>query len=116
MFERDKDVLREAGIPVELVPTDPFEVEEGYTIPKERYYLPDIDFTPDPAGDTAAVLRSEGMKFIVPLDCKQTIADNFVRFLSAAEGWHHTSSSEDRHSRKARTRDLVELLDSVSAA
>ncbi|PYS03604.1 MAG: glycosyltransferase [Acidobacteria bacterium] len=70
----------------------------------------------DPAGDTAAVLRSEGMKFIVPLDCKQTIADNFVRFLSAAEGWHHTSSSEDRHSRKARTRDLVELLDSVSAA
>ena len=36
MFERDKDVLRDAGIPVELVPTDPFEVEEGYTIPKER--------------------------------------------------------------------------------
>jgi len=47
MFERDKDVLRDAGIPVELVPTDPFEVEEGYTIPKERYYLPDIDFTPE---------------------------------------------------------------------
>ena len=45
MFERDKDVLRDAGIPVELVPTDPFEVEEGYTIPKELYYLPDIDFT-----------------------------------------------------------------------
>src|SRR5437867_11253422 len=45
MFERDKDLLREAGIPVELVPTDPFEVEEGYTIPKERYYLPDVDFS-----------------------------------------------------------------------
>src|SRR5207245_1842622 len=45
MFERDKDVLREAGIPVQLVPTDPFEVEEGYTIPKESYYLPDVDFT-----------------------------------------------------------------------
>src|SRR2546423_1417837 len=45
MFERDKDVLREAGIPVELVPTDAFDVEEGYTIPKERYYLPDIEFT-----------------------------------------------------------------------
>src|SRR5919108_4700262 len=47
MFERDKDVLREAGIPVELVPTDAFEVEEGYTIPKDRYYLPDLDFTPE---------------------------------------------------------------------
>src|SRR5438093_10170626 len=47
MFERDKDVLREAGIPVDLVPTDPFEVEEGYTIHKEQYYLPDIDFTPE---------------------------------------------------------------------
>jgi proteasome accessory factor B len=47
MFERDKDVLREAGIPVELVGTDAYEVEEGYTIPKERYYLPHIDFTPE---------------------------------------------------------------------
>jgi proteasome accessory factor B len=47
MFERDKDVLRDAGIPVELVATDAFEVEEGYTIPRERYYLPDIDFTPE---------------------------------------------------------------------
>ncbi|MFN2545047.1 MAG: helix-turn-helix transcriptional regulator [Actinomycetota bacterium] len=45
MFERDKDVLREAGIPVELVATDAYAVEDGYTIPKERYYLPEIDFT-----------------------------------------------------------------------
>jgi proteasome accessory factor B len=47
MFERDKELLRESGIPVELVPTDPFEVEEGYRIPKERYYLPELDFTPE---------------------------------------------------------------------
>ena len=47
MFERDKDILRETGIPVELVSTDAFEVEEGYVIPKERYYLPEISFTPD---------------------------------------------------------------------
>jgi proteasome accessory factor B len=47
MFERDKELLRETGIPVELAPTDPFEVEEGYRIPKERYYLPDLDFTPE---------------------------------------------------------------------
>jgi proteasome accessory factor B len=47
MFERDKDILRENGIPVELAPTDVWEVEEGYVIPKDRYYLPEIEFTPE---------------------------------------------------------------------
>jgi predicted DNA-binding transcriptional regulator YafY len=44
-FERDKDTLRGIGIPVETVPTDAWEVEEGYRIPKERYELPDVSFT-----------------------------------------------------------------------
>ena len=47
MFERDKDILRDIGIPVELVPTDPWEVERGYQIVKHLYYLPDIQFTPE---------------------------------------------------------------------
>jgi proteasome accessory factor B len=47
MFERDKDTLREAGIPIELASTDAWEVEHGYRIPKERYYLPELSFTPD---------------------------------------------------------------------
>jgi len=47
MFERDKDVLRDLGVPVELSHTDVWEVEEGYTIPKDRYYLPAIVFTPE---------------------------------------------------------------------
>src|SRR5205085_8164444 len=47
MFERDKDVLRDLGIPVELAATDVWEVEEGYVIPKDRYYLPEIAFTPE---------------------------------------------------------------------
>jgi proteasome accessory factor B len=47
MFERDKDVLRDLGIPVELAPTDVWDVEEGYLIPKDRYYLPEIQFTPE---------------------------------------------------------------------
>src|SRR2546423_6137182 len=34
MFERDKDILRDVGVPVELVPTDPWEVEKGYQIVK----------------------------------------------------------------------------------
>lgn len=47
MFERDKDVLRDVGIPVEVLPTDVWETERGYLIPKELYYLPDVQFTAD---------------------------------------------------------------------
>lgn len=47
MFERDKDALRDYGIPLELVATDIWDVEQGYTIPKEKYYLPEIAFTPE---------------------------------------------------------------------
>ncbi|MGH2711472.1 MAG: helix-turn-helix transcriptional regulator [Actinomycetota bacterium] len=48
-FERDKDLLRGVGIPVEIAPTDPWEVDEGYRIPRERYELPDISFSPEEA-------------------------------------------------------------------
>lgn len=48
-FERDKDTLRQIGIPVEVVPTDAFEVEEGYLVSRERYELPDVSFTPEEA-------------------------------------------------------------------
>ncbi|HEX6207822.1 MAG TPA: WYL domain-containing protein [Actinomycetota bacterium] len=46
-FERDKDDLRRIGIPIETGGTDVYEVEVGYHIPKERYYLPEISFTPE---------------------------------------------------------------------
>jgi len=45
MFERDKDILRDVGVPVELASTDAWEVEQGYRIPKEQYYLPEVAFT-----------------------------------------------------------------------
>jgi proteasome accessory factor B len=48
-FERDKDTLRAIGIPVEVAFTDGFEIDEGYVIRKDRYYLPDISFTPEEA-------------------------------------------------------------------
>jgi proteasome accessory factor B len=47
MFERDKDSLRDVGIPVEVGPTDAWDVEQGYRIPKDQYYLPEVAFTPD---------------------------------------------------------------------
>jgi proteasome accessory factor B len=46
-FERDKDALRAYGIPLEMRPTDAWEAELGYIIPKDRYYVPDIVFTPE---------------------------------------------------------------------
>jgi proteasome accessory factor B len=48
-FERDKDTLRAIGIPVEVAPTDVWEVEEGYHISKERYELPEVEFTEEEA-------------------------------------------------------------------
>ena len=47
MFERDKDTLREVGIPMEVAPTDLWAVEQGYWIPQDQYYLPEMAFTED---------------------------------------------------------------------
>lgn len=45
MFERDKDDLREMGIPVEVGSNDIlFEDEIGYRIPRDAYALPEVTF------------------------------------------------------------------------
>lgn len=47
-FERDKEALRAMGIPLEVTQRDVFsEQADGYVIPKEKYYLPDLDLEPD---------------------------------------------------------------------
>ncbi|HEV3352492.1 MAG TPA: WYL domain-containing protein [Acidimicrobiales bacterium] len=48
-FERDKDVLREMGVPLVLEPVDPMSQPgvEGYRIPKDEYYLHDPGLDPD---------------------------------------------------------------------
>jgi len=45
MFERDKDLLRQLGIPLEMHPTDAWEVEHGYVVPSDAYALPDPGLT-----------------------------------------------------------------------
>ena len=45
MFERDKDLLRELGVPLELRPTDGWEIEHGYVVPEDRYRLEDPGLT-----------------------------------------------------------------------
>jgi proteasome accessory factor B len=47
MFERDKEELRELGLPLERVGTDVWEAEEGYRIRKEAATLPELDLTAD---------------------------------------------------------------------
>jgi predicted DNA-binding transcriptional regulator YafY len=50
MFERDKDELRELGIPIETGATDPFgEDEPGYRIRRQDFELPEINLEPDEA-------------------------------------------------------------------
>ncbi len=49
MFERDKDELRELGIPIEMGSIDPFEDEPGYRIRRQDFELPEISLEPDEA-------------------------------------------------------------------
>jgi predicted DNA-binding transcriptional regulator YafY len=45
MFERDKDLLRQLGIPLQMQATDAFEVEFGYRVPRADYSLEDPGLT-----------------------------------------------------------------------
>jgi proteasome accessory factor B len=49
MFERDKDELRELGIPLETGMNAPGDEEYGYRISRQAYELPDITLEPDEA-------------------------------------------------------------------
>jgi proteasome accessory factor B len=49
MFERDKDELRELGIPLETGINSGSEEEPGYRISRQAYELPDIRLEPDEA-------------------------------------------------------------------
>ena len=47
-FERDKEALRSMGIPLETRAMSAFgDDPDGYIIPKDKYYLPELDLTPD---------------------------------------------------------------------
>ena len=49
MFERDKDELRELGIPLETGTNSSADDETGYRISRQAYMLPDIRLEPDEA-------------------------------------------------------------------
>lgn len=60
MFERDKDALREFGVPLDLVDMDAWGAEQGYVIKKDRYYLPEIEFSPQELGAILVAAQSGG--------------------------------------------------------
>jgi proteasome accessory factor B len=57
MFERDKNELRDLGIPLETGRVSALDPTEGYRINPTAYALPDIDLTPDEAAAVAVATR-----------------------------------------------------------
>jgi proteasome accessory factor B len=57
MFERDKNELRDLGIPLETGPVSRFDSAEGYRIKRDDYALPDIALTADEAAAVAVAVQ-----------------------------------------------------------
>ena len=57
MFERDKNELRDLGIPLETGRVSHFDPTEGYRINREAYALPAVELTPDEAATVAVATR-----------------------------------------------------------
>lgn len=58
MFERDKEELRELGIPIESGSFDPFgEDEPGYRIRRQDFELPEVSLEPDEAAVVGLAAR-----------------------------------------------------------
>lgn len=57
MFERDKEDLRDLGIPLETGTNSAFDDEPGYRITRRDYALPDINLEPDEAAAVGLAAR-----------------------------------------------------------
>ncbi|MGW4532025.1 helix-turn-helix transcriptional regulator [Nocardia sp. NPDC004340] len=57
MFERDKNELRDLGIPLEIGPVSRLSSVEGYRINRDAYELPDIDLTSEEAAAVAVAVQ-----------------------------------------------------------
>jgi len=60
-FERDKDLLRSLGVPLELRHTDIWEVELGYVIPSDQYAIDDPGLTDEER--SALLLAAQAVRF-----------------------------------------------------
>ncbi|MCU1676149.1 MAG: transcriptional regulator-like protein [Frankiales bacterium] len=57
MFERDKEELRELGVPLQTGTQSTWDDEPGYRIPRDAYALPDLNFQPDEAAAIGLAAR-----------------------------------------------------------
>jgi proteasome accessory factor B len=57
MFERDKNELRDLGIPLEVGRVSGMDPTEGYRINREAYALPPVELTPDEAAAVAVATQ-----------------------------------------------------------
>ncbi len=57
MFERDKNELRDLGIPLEVGKVSGLDPIEGYRINRDAYALPPVELTPDEAAAVAVAIR-----------------------------------------------------------
>jgi proteasome accessory factor B len=57
MFERDKNELRDLGIPLETGRASSFDPTEGYRINRAAYALPPVELTPDEAAAVAVATQ-----------------------------------------------------------
>jgi proteasome accessory factor B len=57
MFERDKNELRDLGIPLEVGRVSALDPGEGYRINRDAYSLPPVELTPDEAAAVAVAIR-----------------------------------------------------------
>jgi predicted DNA-binding transcriptional regulator YafY len=60
-FERDKDLLRSLGVPLELRHTDIWEVDLGYVVPAERYAIDDPGLTDEER--SALLVAAQAVRF-----------------------------------------------------
>ena len=57
MFERDKNELRDLGIPLEVGKVSVLDAGEGYRINRDAYALPAVELTPDEAAAVAVATQ-----------------------------------------------------------
>jgi proteasome accessory factor B len=57
MFERDKNELRDLGIPLEVGRVSAWDPTEGYRINRDAYSLPAVELTPDEAAAVAVATQ-----------------------------------------------------------
>ena len=70
----------------------------------------------DPAGDTARVLKGEGIDTIARLDSREDIARGLLDFLGRVHDGSAPIATDAgilRHSRRFRTQELASMLDSL---